>query len=54
MSKFEVSRRGFIEGGLGLTVANFLPGSAPLRTLRRWKSRPSRPRRRPVRRTSTV
>ena len=28
MSKFGVSRRGFIEGGLGLTVANFLPGSA--------------------------
>src|SRR5690242_21251866 len=30
MSNLKVSRRGFIEGGLGLTVANFLPGSAPL------------------------
>jgi multiple sugar transport system substrate-binding protein len=30
MSRFEVSRRGLIEGGLGLTVANFLPGSASL------------------------
>ncbi len=30
MSKFEVSRRTFVEGGLGLTVANFIPGASPL------------------------
>ena len=29
MSKFNISRRTFVEGGLGLTVANFLPGTAP-------------------------
>ena len=30
MTKFNVSRRTFVEGGLGLTVANFLPGTTPL------------------------
>jgi len=30
MSKFEISRRTFVEGGLGLTVANFIPGASPL------------------------
>jgi hypothetical protein len=30
MTKFSVSRRTFVEGGLGLTVANFLPGTMPL------------------------
>jgi len=29
MTKFSVSRRTFVEGGLGLTVANFLPGTMP-------------------------
>ena len=29
MTKFSVSRRTFVEGGLGLTVANFLPGTTP-------------------------
>src|SRR5713101_839867 len=30
MTKSTVSRRTFIEGGVGLTVANFLPGTSPL------------------------
>ena len=29
MSKFRITRRSFVEGGLGLTVANFLPGTTP-------------------------
>ncbi|HWL72927.1 MAG TPA: hypothetical protein VNQ74_03540, partial [Burkholderiaceae bacterium] len=29
MSKFNVSRRTFVNGGLGLTVANFVPGTTP-------------------------
>src|SRR5512139_3670155 len=29
MTKFSISRRTFVEGGLGLTVANFLPGTTP-------------------------
>jgi multiple sugar transport system substrate-binding protein len=29
MSKLDMTRRGFVEGGLALTVANFLPGTAP-------------------------
>ena len=29
MSKFNVSRRTFVNGGLGLTVANFMPGTTP-------------------------
>ena len=29
MTKFSISRRNFVEGGLGLTVANFLPGTTP-------------------------
>jgi multiple sugar transport system substrate-binding protein len=29
MSKLKLSRRAFVEGGLGLTVANFLPGTTP-------------------------
>ena len=30
MTKFNISRRTFMEGGVGLTVANFLPGTTPL------------------------
>ncbi len=30
MTKSSISRRTFIEGGVGLTVANFVPGTAPL------------------------
>ena len=30
MTKSSISRRTFIEGGLGLTVANFVPGTTPL------------------------
>lgn len=30
MSKFEITRRGLVGGGVGLTVANFLPGTTPL------------------------
>ncbi len=30
MTKANVSRRTFVEGGLGLTVANFIPGTTPL------------------------
>ena len=30
MTKSNISRRVFIEGGLGLTVANFVPGTTPL------------------------
>ena len=30
MSKSKISRRSFVEGGVGLTVANFLPGTTPL------------------------
>ena len=29
MTRFKISRRTFVEGGLGLTVANFLPGTTP-------------------------
>jgi ABC-type glycerol-3-phosphate transport system substrate-binding protein len=29
MSKFDITRRGLVGGGLGLTVANFLPGTTP-------------------------
>src|SRR5512139_2628341 len=29
MTKFSVSRRTFVKGGLGLTVANFVPGTTP-------------------------
>ena len=29
MTKFSISRRTFVEGSLGLTVANFLPGTTP-------------------------
>lgn len=29
MSKFEITRRGLVGGGVGLTVANFLPGTTP-------------------------
>ncbi len=29
MGKFDISRRAFVEGGLGLTVANFVPGTTP-------------------------
>src|SRR3989337_1744939 len=30
MTKFSISRRTFMEGGIGLTVANLLPGTTPL------------------------
>src|SRR5262249_23682128 len=30
MSKLEVTRRGFVQGGLGVTAANFIPGTVPL------------------------
>jgi ABC-type glycerol-3-phosphate transport system substrate-binding protein len=30
MGKFDISRRSFVGGGLGLTVANFVPGATPL------------------------
>lgn len=30
MTKSKVSRRAFIEGGVGLTIANFMPGTTPL------------------------
>ena len=29
MSKFDITRRGLVGGGLGLTVANFVPGTTP-------------------------
>jgi multiple sugar transport system substrate-binding protein len=29
MGKFDISRRGFVQGGLGLTMANFVPGTTP-------------------------
>ena len=29
MGKFDISRRAFVEGGLGLTMANFVPGTTP-------------------------
>ena len=32
MGKFDISRRSFVGGGLGLTVANFVPGTTPLAT----------------------
>ena len=34
MTKFSISRRTFVEGGLGLTVANFLPGTTSIRRCR--------------------
>ena len=30
MSKSYITRRGFIEGGVGLTIANLIPGTTPL------------------------
>ena len=30
MTRSGISRRGFVEAGVGLTVANFLPGATPL------------------------
>jgi hypothetical protein len=29
MSKSNITRRGFIEGGVGLTIANLIPGTTP-------------------------
>src|SRR5688572_25986930 len=29
MSKFDITRRGLVGSGLGLTVANFVPGATP-------------------------
>src|SRR3990167_2367840 len=29
MTKLDISRRNFVQGGVGLTVANFLPGTTP-------------------------
>jgi len=30
MTRSNISRRSFIEGGVGLTVANLIPGTTPL------------------------
>ena len=53
MTKSSVSRRTFVQGGLGLTVANFLPGTTPFAAAATMEERTIAAAKAPARRTST-